>query len=65
MEFLFIKDTWTDKSLLITRQSPVPYQEQLPYLVIKDNLEPEVVKRGSIRKVIRAWVKEVEKKGHA
>jgi len=53
MEYLLVKDTETGKTLLVSRQSLAP-----TYLVVYDTTEPVKVKKRSIGKVIRSWMKD-------
>ena len=53
MEYLLVKDTETGKTLLVLRQSLAP-----TYTVFDNNTEPVEVKKRSIGKVIRSWMKD-------
>ena len=53
MEYLLVKDTETGKTLLVLRQSLTP-----TYIVLDNNTEPVEVKKRSIGKVIRSWMKD-------
>jgi len=53
MEYLWVKDTETGKTLLVLRQSLAP-----TYTVFDNNTEPVEVKKRSIGKVIRSWMKD-------
>ena len=53
MEYLLVKDTETGKTLLVLRQSLAP-----TYIVLDNNTEPVEVKKRSIGKVIRSWMKD-------
>ena len=53
MEYLLVKDTETGKTLLVSRRSLAP-----TYLVVYDTTEPVEVKKRSIGKVIRSWMKD-------
>ena len=53
MEYLLVKDTETGKTLLVLGQSLTP-----TYIVLDDTTEPVEVKKRSIGKVIRSWMKD-------
>lgn len=60
MEYLLIKDTQSDKSPQILRESPSD-----PYIVFEDRLEPTVVRAKSIKRTMRSWMRELNEQPRA
>ncbi len=54
-EYLIIRDTITGKVLQVLKSSP-----DIDYIIITDIADPAVVKRRSVGKVIRTWMKGVK-----
>ena len=56
IEYLLIKDTQTGKTLQVLRESL-----EVSYTVIEDSTEVTIVKKQSVGKAIRNWMKETAK----
>lgn len=55
MEYLLIKDTQSGKTFQVLRQPP-----NIDYICINNTLEAVDVKKQSIRKAIRGWMKDAK-----